>query len=448
MPSLYCDDKIILSPEVLRLGFSRAFPSRSLQTKLNDKRRQQLIPFLGAGASISPGSPPTQHCPTAPLSGEAASALKHLIETLGLTEDISKAFLKVATEVARLLDTSQDRTSEGDAGLGKASQAPSAWQLASIIAKMLELRPYRPYADTLESLLNTGVSSNDECLRIIAAVAKLLNLNHSIPQLLTVGSYFPHENRAELRTKLLERFDTVTESTTIQRQLALQAKGFVDARNGDDPGVETTDYLLITTNYDRLMELELEKLKVPYWVVTVDFDMNIYTTFSDRDHCNLSDADYLALKTKFDGYFANNFTRVREKPACVLIYKMHGCPKIDMLESANNIVIGDTDYVRFIESNGRSNEMIPFYIKQRMLLSRLLFLGYSFSDWNIRGFYENFTKRRGVENPKAPSSIGPTDYIVLRSYSLVDHLYFKRWNDDLSILVTDLNGLAKCIAST
>ena len=67
---------------------------------------------------------------------------------------------------------------------------------------------------------------------------------------------------------------------------------------------------------------------------------------------------------------------------------------------------------------------------------------------NIRGFYENFTKRRAVERSNAEATAGPTDYIVLRSYAWLDHLYFQRWNDDLSILVTDLAAFAGYIQTS
>ncbi len=132
----------------------------------------------------------------------------------------------------------------------------------------------------------------------------------------------------------------------------------------------------------------------------------------------------------------------------MMVYKIHGCPLMDNRGSFDNIVISDQDYVRFIQDNGQRNCLVPAYVQNVMGPAALFFLGYSFSDWNVRSLYRNFLKdRHRIQSEKQidPDETTDRDYIVLRSYEPGDDHFFRQW--DVSVLVTDLEQLAAALAA-
>jgi SIR2-like domain len=435
MPFIYYDDRITTRRAIPGFGNPRY---DVLRDALNNTGRQQLIPFLGAGASMVPGT----HAPQPfPPPNDIDIDIDGLAADLGLKQNLSKDFLKIALMFAQRLDHQQ----QAQPAAVDSQHAPSAWALANILAEMLGLDPFRPYAATLREKSGSNACTEDESLAIVKAVAELLNIHHSIPQLLTMGSFFTQNNRNQLREKLQEIFAKVKTYTTIQEAVVGKAQRYVASRNAPANAEETqydkTDYLIITTNYDRLIEILLEERGVPYCVLTVAFDSKVYLEFSPDLK---ADPKFEELKKEYVGLLsAKGFHAVRKSRSLAMVYKMHGCPRLDIELNVNNIVIGDSDYVQFIRSN---EGMIPPYIGSRMMQSRLLFLGYSFSDWNVRDLYEQSTKRRAVTNGPIARLAGPTDYVILRSYSNTDKLFFDRWPSGLSIWITDLSILAQEIS--
>jgi hypothetical protein len=106
-------------------------------------------------------------------------------------------------------------------------------------------------------------------------------------------------------------------------------------------------------------------------------------------------------------------------------------------------VISDQDYVRFIQLN---NKNIPTYVANRARTGGLMFLGYSFGDWNVRTLYEHFVRSRYASDDArqlVPDELRNRDYVVLRSYEDCDAYFFRPW--DVSVLVTDLNDLVDAL---
>jgi hypothetical protein len=111
-----------------------------------------------------------------------------------------------------------------------------------------------------------------------------------------------------------------------------------------------------------------------------------------------------------------------------VVFKMHG--DLDVPES---IVITDEDYIQFVQRIGEKEKVnpVPGYIRQRMQMWPMLFMGYSLRDYNLRLLFR--TLRWDVDRADDPGS-----YSVDRS---PDPLILKVWQDErrfVTFLVQDL----------
>jgi hypothetical protein len=445
MAIVYCDASCRRIPPRARVGL----PLKAIRDKLRDPKKQKLIPFLGAGASLVSRTDPSLPEPSRRTTPQE---MDDLCTQLGITQHRSKRFLEIAIQFAQLLDHRSAIEEEDEA-----AYAPSSWHLARRLARTLRLEPLRPSAEMLRTLLRE-TPERDDYLEVVRAVADLMGLSRAVPQLLTVASYFNRmDDRTELRRDLAERFRQVTQVTAIQEQVALAAKTFVETRNGN-PSADKTDYLIITTNYDQLMERHLAEREVPTCVVTVDRKSRVQPLFMDgtQDILRLTNEQFSDLHRVYEGddpdprlrLPASKFALENKSHSMAMVYKIHGCPILDQQFNLNNIVISDQDYVLFIQKNGANNELIPSYVGDRILKSGLLFLGYSFSDWNVRSLYQQFVKGRQqahqYENDD-DSSDEDRDYIVMRSYDDTDEYFLQKW--DVSVLVAELDDFASGISA-
>ncbi len=428
-------------------------PIPAFREKLDSSQQQFLIPFLGAGASLlgdaAKAAPEIKHQPT-------AQEIDDICAKFEISENTSKLFVAVALQLAQLTDPLVRRKEQTADRMPLPIGAPSSWELASLLTRKLQeltkpdgyvYEPFERYADQLLELLpqdptQDAAQRKANHLRLVRVVAELLNLHRSIPELLTIASYFAPPRRDTLRFELRQRFEGVTTATKIQKCLTEKASRFVATQNKRNVA-DKPDYLVITTNYDCLMEQQLDAAHVPACVVTVGFDRRIAMEFGNaQEYLGLaSDKFEESVKKKYmpnTVVTSKEFAPAKKQHSLAMVYKIHGCPKMDATRDSDNIVIADRDYVRFMQTSGSNGDLIPVYIRNRIRDSRLLFLGYSFSDWNVRGLYEQFLEGR----TRASSD---RDYVVTRSYGKTDDLFFKKWND-LSVFITDLDSFADKIA--
>jgi SIR2-like domain len=461
MAKLYFDED---APKVWPGGI-RMLPIAPLRRKLHEVSTQRLIPFLGAGASLKARSEPAD---AAPANRPTAASLDRICAEYGLAAADSRRFLEVALQLAQLIAQRPPAPE-----LESDEYAPSSAELAGRLARMLdELDPFRPIGETLKAVLQEPVDRRDYT-KVVETVADTLGLSRSIPALLTVASYFNEDDDRPLMLEaLLKRFRGVTVGTKIQDRIVEVAKRFVDARNS---GVvaDKRDYVIITTNYDRLLERALESHEVPTCVVTVRREtLEVFAEVQPHTQAALKldktkfdalqafyeedDSHLLAAVAGTDTAFGqkpprrsvSNFSLANKPHSLVMVYKIHGCPAIDERAAMDNIVIADQDYVRFIQQNGDNNCLVPTYVQNVMGAAALLFLGYSFSDWNVRSLYRNFVKSRYFNQHQRQGSVDETkdrDYVVLRSFEAGDNYFFRPW--DVSVLVTNLDHLARELAA-
>ena len=443
------------SHKTIRQGGRAFLPTKTLRRRLDAVDRQRLIPFLGAGASLPPlATPPL----TPPAKRPSADTLGRLYADLDINDAGAQRFVEVALLFAQLVEQRNALIDNEDL-----QRAPSSWQLARRLAETLSLEPLRPLGNRLRSLLGES-PVRDDYLEVVKNVAGVMGLARSLPQLLTVASYFNKpRDREELVHSLVERFAAVRHVTPIQQLVGSCAKQFVDAQNARPRTSEKDDYLIITTNYDQLIEQTLTDLQVPTCVLRVDRKSSrVFIDFMPgaQDFLRLTQEQFAELERTYkeDDFEsqhrpASQFCLSNKTHAVAMVYKIHGCPVSDERYQADNVVISDQDYVMFIQKNGLNNELIPAYIRTRAMYAGFLFLGYSFSDWNVRSLYKQFVRSREdshrltapppAEEQMPPADDEDDDYIVMRSYDDEDDYFFQQWR--VSVLVSELDEFATAL---
>ena len=153
--------------------------------------------------------------------------------------------------------------------------------------------------------------------------------------------------------------------------------------------------LIVTTNYDRLMERALDRAKRPYKVVV----------------------------QPVSGFTPDEQTKLRDELAGyngLIVYKLHGSfydpPKggkgSNKLVNAvpPRLIITEEDYIEFLTIVGIEDVGVPKLIAEKIVDSALLFLGYGLEDWDFRTLFKglnekirNFEQRRSFAIQKNPS---------------------------------------------
>jgi hypothetical protein len=415
-------------------------PTEELQRKFSDVQGQEIIPFFGAGASL-PTKPPEQELPVSRRPTDVQ--LNAICSDFAISDPTARLLIEVALQLAQLLDARARFPGIKTPASADYEIAPSSWELANDLSEKLNLKPYQPYVDRLSELLKEP-SPNQAYLPLVKSISAFMGIHHSIPQLLTTASYYAasggEEKRFNLLKFLLARFKNVKTATYIQQKFAEHAAAYIEARNRQ--GLKKRDYLVITTNYDNLLEQQLLEAGVPTCVVTVKAAITnapqISVYFPPENRKLVGNDAFDALNREYNPVkrvMPKDYQPQNKSHNLVMIYKLHGRPE-QIYDTVDNVIIADRDYVDFIERNAET-KLIPAIVLNRLSESRLLFLGYSFSDWNIRALYEQVIRWR----IKTGKYGGETDYVVMKSYNKADHLFFNRWND-LSVLIADLNTIA------
>lgn len=140
--------------------------------------------------------------------------------------------------------------------------------------------------------------------------------------------------------------------------------------------------LIVTTNYDILIERLLEQREVPYISISHIMRGNqyagrflYYTSLSS----SLSEQNILPKKKLEENLAEMDY----EKLPYVIIYKIHGTANLQAAQNSfDSIVLTESDYIDFLARDFIAS--IPSKILNTLRTARLLFLGYSLNDWNLR----------------------------------------------------------------
>lgn len=393
--------------------------------------KQELVPFLGAGASLQPHPALAAPAASPPDPPTFQMMVDQACSALGIPRDsLAREFLEIAFMVAWKLQNLPVRPptrEEVYASVKNGPSAPSASQLADAFAHLVEYDYFEPPAMRLKSSLRQEVNHklNQMCLTTAAAT----EVAPISPPLLSITSYFQYimENsdqeraRDATRQELEKIFQNVTSMTVTHRLIARSAKMYLDKAIKNQ---ELDPFLIITTNYDDLMENALDLYGAPYIRLTVGKnDRKVYAEISPKmkDYFEYSDRRFVAIKERLEPKLVDSFALPPLPKPIVILYKVHGA----LDPGQDSIVLSEEDYVTFLHKSGQG--MVPSPVVNNLDKKSTLFLGYSFSDWNIRALYRRL---------KESVTFRGQDWAVILKYDRIENMYFTY--KKINVLETDL----------
>lgn len=383
---------------------------------------QKFVPFLGAGVSISGRSfKPRATLKAAPNRVDVDKALAALNFT-----GRARAFAEVAILLAFLVQAaeSEEVLEKPNALLDRLKKEdfpPSAGELTELFRQRSHYSTFLRIAEGLRSLFpaDTLTTSEDDQEQMLQLLAKITRIANPPEALTSIASYF---ERLEGRKDLWELLrDVIATKKTPTRTHKLLAEGARFHLNDKAAG----DYLVITTNYDCLMENALDALGVPYVVLTTrKGDPKVLIRCSQ----NVKDRDVLRNRY-WNKLYPSGFV-LSKAQSLVILYKIHGCLHPDLTFEDEGLVISDNDYVDYVTQMSKIG-IIPATVSELMRDKPLWFLGYSLSDWNVRSIYET------IKQKSDPDRKNIKDYSVMYSVGDFEKLFFEKNN--ITIFQASLN---------
>lgn len=250
----------------------------------------------------------------------------------------------------------------------------------------------RPEGEVWEPGSSFPPSGRELSVYLAVLSSLLYDDDRDVDDLAKVASYFVDSSgeRDSLRQTLREVFKLSCQPPDIHTYLARKSLQYEDgepayARRHDERQTTGVPMLIVTTNYDDLIERAFIQEKRPYDLVIYPTDRaeaaNSVLWWKDGEH------------SRPPIMVAPNNLRIDLKRTNV-IYKMHGSVHAEF-EELDSYVITEDDYVDFLSRMTRQ-EAIPaqflYYFRRR----HFLFMGYGLNDWNLRVVLRNL---RSVLSP-------------------------------------------------
>jgi len=240
----------------------------------------------------------------------------------------------------------------------------------------------------------------------LAGDPRFLPSGSELAELLARDSQFPSDDireRADL-AKVSSYYVDVSRRDALRRRLR---RLFVDGRLQPNAlhrflAAIAHNLMIVTTNYDTLLEQAFIEAEKPY-------DLVVYPA----DNVDFANAILWWKHGELEPQkLKPNQLDVEDLGKTNIIYKMHGSvrPGDDKWDS---FVITEEDYVKFLS---RMNNAVPSAFRKHFSGKGFLFLGYGLKDWNLRVLLKEVT--------------GPdvTSWAILHEPSLLEKtLWEKRW---------------------
>jgi hypothetical protein len=168
-------------------------------------------------------------------------------------------------------------------------------------------------------------------------------------------------------TRIAQYFDAVAGRAGLDDELHKIFSRSYPAGDLHDFLTDFENLLIVTTNYDRLIEESYERKGRPYHVVVYNMSNPVVLLRrAGSEEWEPCDPQRMLLK-------------VGEIP---IVFKMHGSAIPDKPE-AGSYVITEDDYVEFL-SRMTGQTAVPAIFGEPFKKSYFLFLGYGLRDWNLR----------------------------------------------------------------
>lgn len=153
-----------------------------------------------------------------------------------------------------------------------------------------------------------------------------------------------------------------------------------------DRGLRRPYQLIVTTNYDDVLERAFQAIGEEYDVVTYIATKTELGKFRHIPHgTSFNDS---ILISEPNTYRELPFYRL--SPTRTVILKIHGMveragDRIDAqpVDSHDSFVITEDDYIDYL-ANTDISHLVPVQLKQKLTNSGFFFLGYGLKDWNLR----------------------------------------------------------------
>ena len=183
----------------------------------------------------------------------------------------------------------------------------------------------------------------------------------------------------------------------------------------------TKPLLIITTNYDDMIEAAFEAAGRPYHLIiqTISPDRAATMRIRRAESDVIEDSDAIDI----------------DIGSAAIIFKIHGSSGPGDIQ---DYLITEDDYLRFLQRmmNGAA---VPTPLAVPMRTRQFLFIGYGLEDWNMRLLLHQLK-----EYVSAPSSVTPPSWAIMHSVDEVDRrLWRDRGVDLFEIPLADfVDGLA------
>jgi hypothetical protein len=439
-------------------------PYGDLARDLFKSQKQEWIPFLGAGVSTS-GVSNLASVASPKEDPRITKAMKCLYDPTSKTaeepslpqfSDASLFFIRAAMEIALEVDRSNQGPQHDDdlfTQLKERAYPPSASELIEVFRAGVP--PFESVAENVMRRLGYPENDSNVRKRTLSVLCELADIaGVSSPSLSGMSAYFEHlRSRTSLLKQIADILKNKTEYTATHKLVARAAANYVKANN--------RPFLIITTNYDCLMEEALEDRSNPpaYVVLSTSKDKDKdnfrvrarFGNMPEELRVRFEQANEPRVPNLYDLKLPEPVDDEIEQPyqPLIILYKLHGCiydvlqcPRVQGKEddsencTHDGIVLSEDDYIASIARLAHNDGVIPVAVANLMQRIPILFLGYSLSDWNVRGFLQ-VLRKKGAGARGSTDSDTKRDYAVVRRLSTLDKGFFAK--NKIIVLKAELN---------
>ena len=159
----------------------------------------------------------------------------------------------------------------------------------------------------------------------------------------------------------------------------------------------------VETDFDNLMDLVHEVLPDTEYqpspllqtLVLLPFKLIVTTNYDRLLERAFGDKPYELVVQPIAGFAEQAQNKLQEQlsaPKGPIIYKIHGSFGDNGApagtQESNRLILTEEDYIQFLSIVGRQDLGVPTLISEKMINGTILFLGYSLQDWDFRTIYK------------------------------------------------------------